>query len=358
MKEKLIIDDIRKDRIWKVCIALEKKESAESLFTSLDKFVTRKLAEKHPAFVDTIKSTDIASDTSLKRLLKPGQQGHLLYKNHPRLEKILDLYIEEYKHHWQQEQSPSPSVPTRSFSEEARNRLSKRASWICSNPDCRQLTIGPSGADRTQVYNLGTACLIYGTKAGDIRYDPNNIHEPDDIENGIWLCFNHAQLVNEHEGDYTAELLIAWKQAHEELMRACMEGRKRISFSMNQDEEEPAAAAAIIAFFDQQQILFAPGSTIPKENIITAVQDIGSWLLEQAAHILFDGRLEQLLNAIDRSCDAFLHIARTNKPDMPEYGFAALKKVIGMILNEMGTHYKIPLPANVRSIIPDNKTLH
>lgn len=251
--------------------------------------------------------------------------------------------------------SPARSIPP--FSPATINTLSLRAAGLCSNPSCLRLTAGPSLSNPAKIHQLGVACLIRGVQEGDPRYDAGQVeHRPrhDDIENGIWLCAHDARLVNEAEGIYTAEQLIAWKQAHEELIGACLEGRKRISFSMNQDEEEPAAAAAIITFFDQQGVLYTPGETMSKENITTAIADMRSWMQSQSALVLFDGRLEQLLNAIDRSCEAFLHLARHCDFAMLEIGLAVLKKAIGMVLNEMGTHYKIPLPANVRTIIPDN----
>lgn len=276
------------------------------------------------------------------------------------LEELLELYLEEYEIFPAEEPTPPlpPAITSPPFSPATISALSLRAAGLCSSPHCWQLTSGPSISNPSKAHRLGVVCLIHGLQPGDPRYIPGTRFRRDDIENGIWLCANHAQLVNENEGDYTAELLIAWKQAHELLMQACLEGKKRITISLNPQDEEPAAAAAIIAFFDKQQVLYAGWGAMPKENIIVAMQDIGSWLLEQSGRILFDGRLIQQVSAIDRSCDAFLGIARNGHLAMLEYGLAALTKVIGMVLYEMATHYKMELPANVRTIIPGNNHPH
>ncbi|AXY72744.1 hypothetical protein D3H65_01605 [Paraflavitalea soli] len=251
--------------------------------------------------------------------------------------------------------SPTSSSPP--FSPATINTLSLRAAGLCSNPSCLRLTAGPSLSNPAKVHQFGVACLIRGVQEGDPRYDAGQAElrpRHDDIENGIWLCAHDALLVNKEEETYTAELLMSWKQAHEEVLAAWLEGRKRVSFSMNQEEEEPAAAAAIIELFDQQEVLYAQAGSLSKENITVAVENMRTLMLGQATLVLFDGRLELLLNAINRSCEAFLHLARHCDFAMLEIGLAALKKAIGMVLHEIATHYKIALPARVRTITPDN----
>lgn len=364
MEEKLIIDDTRKEKIFLICSALERGDSPPKLALSLKNFITKVLIDKHPELYKLISKKHIPSASSLRRLLKPGEQGYLMLMHHPYLEKILDLYIEINKEIWQQVSIPplqpvnpmSATVATPPpFSQQALLELSHRASTICSYPECNRLTSGPSMANPVKAYYLGEACLIRGAKPGDPRYDPKAPHTTDDIENGIWLCTYHAQMVNQHDGiDYPAPLLQDWKSAHEQLMHACMEGKKRIFFALNQEDDQSAHATRILAFFNAQQLLFDPWGTAPHEHLVTVVKNIGAWLLKENAHILLGSRLQQQVYAIDYACDAFLELAVNSDTARFRYALAAFKKALGMMLNEMATCYKVELPANITTIIPQH----
>lgn len=285
--------------------------------------------------------------------------------NYYHLEDLLDLYLEEYETVPLQTATPGHTAITTvnavtatslpPFSQQSLIELSHRASLICSYPECNRLTSGPSMANPAKAYYLGEACLIRGARPGDPRYDPRTPHTTDDIENGIWLCTFHAQMVNQHDGiDYPAALLQDWKSAHEQLMHACMEGKKRIIFALNQADDQSARAVRILTFFNAQQPLFDPWGTVPGEHLVIIVKNISAWLLQENAYILLGSRLQQQVYAIDYACDAFLALAAISDTARFMYAFAAFKKALGMMLHEMTTCYQAELPPNISTIIPQH----
>ena len=92
-----------------------------------------------------------------------------------------------------------------------------RVEGICSNPDCRRLTIGPH-SDKEKFLNLGRASHITAAAPGGPRYDPNITRdERRSIDNAIWLCNMCADKIDKDEEKYTQKLLLSWKKKSESI---------------------------------------------------------------------------------------------------------------------------------------------
>jgi hypothetical protein len=93
--------------------------------------------------------------------------------------------------------------------------LAERVGFRCSNPNCRQLTSGPS-ADPNKSLNIGVAAHITAASPGGPRYDANlSPEERKGPENGIWLCQNCAKLVDNDPQRYSSAVLYTWKLSAE-----------------------------------------------------------------------------------------------------------------------------------------------
>ncbi len=105
-------------------------------------------------------------------------------------------------------------MPRDDFSADTKQRLAKRAGYLCSI--CKQLTIGPSQESERSVNLTGEAAHIASAAPLGRRYDASQTpEERADIENGIWLCANHATLVDRDESTFTAGELKRFKKIHE-----------------------------------------------------------------------------------------------------------------------------------------------
>lgn len=112
--------------------------------------------------------------------------------------------------------------------------LAKRAGMLCSNPNCRQPTSGPTQHPDKAV-NIGVAAHITAASAGGPRYDRSMASDGrSSIENGIWLCQTCAKLVDSDEGRYTVALLRQWKAGIEaEAASALESGRPSAASTIN-----------------------------------------------------------------------------------------------------------------------------
>jgi hypothetical protein len=102
------------------------------------------------------------------------------------------------------------------FSRDVIDRLAKRAGMKCSCPQCRLPTSGPDAAEGTT--NLGVAAHITAASPGGARYDESlTPSERSSIANGIWLCQNHAKLIDDDEATYSVDRLQDWKATAERM---------------------------------------------------------------------------------------------------------------------------------------------
>jgi hypothetical protein len=114
------------------------------------------------------------------------------------------------------------------FSSATKRSLALRAGYRCSL--CKGPTVGPSDESPTATTNIGVAAHICEASPGSKRFDASMSPEQrSDISNGIWLCSDHAALIDRDEATYTTERLHGIKRDHEiagaeSLRRARREG--------------------------------------------------------------------------------------------------------------------------------------
>ncbi len=107
------------------------------------------------------------------------------------------------------------------FPSKIRRALALRAGYRCSFPGCSRITVGPSAESPEAVASIGVAAHICAAAPGGKRYDPKMTSDQrKDISNAIWMCANHAILIDRDDTTYTKENLIEWKENHESLINS------------------------------------------------------------------------------------------------------------------------------------------
>ncbi|TGL17376.1 hypothetical protein EHQ47_19465 [Leptospira bourretii] len=105
------------------------------------------------------------------------------------------------------------------FSTQTKELIGKLSGYHCSFPECSQYTIGMTESDeKKKVSSIGVACHIYPATSNPkvARYDskiPKDFLKSEN--NGIWMCQNHAKLIDDDDSSYTADLLFFWKKISE-----------------------------------------------------------------------------------------------------------------------------------------------
>jgi len=157
--------------------------------------------------------------------------------------------------------------------------LGKRASYICSNPDCRALTIAPSDVDLEKFIYIGEAAHITAAAPEGPRHDESLSSEQRcSIENGIFLCKGCARMIDVNQGiDFPEETLRSWKSQHEKWVRSNLNKSPNALVSTVDGVHQAEGKGDVIALDIQTPTLMRPGTkSIAKgEGNITATR-IGS----------------------------------------------------------------------------------
>lgn len=88
------------------------------------------------------------------------------------------------------------------FSEPVKRQLREMCGGICSNPDCKVYTFGPTMEERSGYSNIGVAAHIAAAAPGPgaRRYDPTMTSEiRGSATNGVWLCQSCSKLIDTDE---------------------------------------------------------------------------------------------------------------------------------------------------------------
>ena len=118
--------------------------------------------------------------------------------------------------------------PRDDFPKHVADALAKRAAFICSNPECRALTIAPSEIEDSKFLYIGKAAHICAAAVGGPRYDARMTpEERKAASNGVFLCSNCADMIDKNSGlDFPVALLKGWKDAHEQWVGANLNKRQ------------------------------------------------------------------------------------------------------------------------------------
>ncbi|MHA7663712.1 hypothetical protein [Mycolicibacterium sp. HS_4_1] len=101
------------------------------------------------------------------------------------------------------------------FLQTTKTNLARRVGYLCSNPNCGKLTVGPA-AGHPGSTNIGIAAHITAASVLGPRYDETlNREQRRSADNGIWCCQNCAHLIDADDSAYEEETLRSWKRAAE-----------------------------------------------------------------------------------------------------------------------------------------------
>ena len=241
------------------------------------------------------------------------------------------------------------------FSATTASRAAKRAAYICSNPKCRRLTIGPDAVDLSKSISTGRASHIKAASEGGPRYDSNQSSaQRGSIANAIWLCGACADLIDKNQGgSYLVGQLENWKEDHEALIKLCLEGERRAIFQFGTHAEDVVTATKALAILKDKGFLFAPYSQESHHFVVQSMQDLRGSLALLAGQIEQTSKLTVIIESIIGACR---HYMNTTRPDV---GFdemndrlSAVRKIVGINVSELCSFYHLDPGLELASTFP------
>lgn len=242
------------------------------------------------------------------------------------------------------------------FPPKVRKTVAERAGYLCSNPFCNTLTIGPCEADEEISSNKGVAAHICAARANGPRYDINqSVTERKSISNAIWLCGSCSILIDKNDGvDYPKELLQDWKKNHVRLIKNNLEGADKIVFNGNLKQEELDMVRKVVAYLEDRGMLFVEVVAENVEHVILSIREIRTYLTQIKANIKGDSEiLDHLVSNMTNECRKFMNSTST-KSNTNDFcnNLAILRKSMGIYLLEMKKHYGVTIGEPLNTILP------
>ncbi len=241
------------------------------------------------------------------------------------------------------------------FPPDIKNKLSERAAYICSNPSCNHITIGPDNTNQSKSTKVGIAAHICAASPGGPRYDMSQTPATRrSISNGIWLCGTCSILIDKNNGyDYPADHLRKWKADHEKLIKDCLEGGKRIMFNFMTLADQSQTCRKIIKFLEQRGALFMDLQHENPMYVYDSVKEVRTFLTQIQSEIIPDSPLEVIVDSINHACRHFMNTTNSNMT-LTEiaYSLGAMRKIIGLNLLDMKRVYGVQLSGQINKILP------
>lgn len=162
------------------------------------------------------------------------------------------------------------------FDKKIIDTIAKRASYICSNPDCRSNTLGPSEKDPEKYIYTGKVSHIIAASENGPRNDHSfTSKQRSSIENGIFLCSNCADMIDKNMGsDFPVDLLKKWKDNHEIWVKENLNKSKNSTISIIDGNHYARGRGNVTGIDARETIFIKPGtkSTAEGEGNITATR--------------------------------------------------------------------------------------
>lgn len=248
-----------------------------------------------------------------------------------------------------------PAHLRHSFPPNVISKVAERAAYLCSNPECHRVTIGPDSAAAHKSIKTGEAAHICAASPGGPRYDMSQLEsERRGIGNAIWLCAACADLIDKNSGhSYPVEHLRKWKRDHEILMKECVEGGKRIVLQFLPHRPDEGIALQLIHILEDKGALYQPYDQEDPKRVAESLKELRTTLTALRAQVAPDSPLDVILESIARACRHYMNTT-PDHPDMKELSFSlgAVRKVIGLNVGELLKHYKLQASPQLKSIVP------
>ncbi|KOA70282.1 HNH endonuclease signature motif containing protein [Pantoea sp. CFSAN033090] len=186
--------------------------------------------------------------------------------------------------------------------------IAYRAAYICSNPECNTLTIGPALNDTSLKNKKGEAAHIFGEKTGAARFSANPSIDIDSIENGLWLCANCHTLIDKNNGiDYSESQLFEWKKEHEETISVILRTHKSPIPLIYRQSKNRKIAQNIVELMCTKGVYFHSHCAEREEYATKSIIELRKAIQKEMRDIDADKRLKGIIQGIQDANREFMN---------------------------------------------------
>lgn len=187
------------------------------------------------------------------------------------------------------------------------------------------------------------------------------------IENGIWLCQQCSRLIDTDWKDWPREQLCGWKKQHEHFVKTLGEiGTKQAIHEVLVSVDERAAVRKLLTLFADRRFLYTLFDYEIPRHVLESVQMVRSELRTISSTAPAGSMVKERAESMLRICRTFLQDCGDLNDDRPLFGgrepsraelfhdqLAITRKILGMHVQALSTEYSIPVPEELKDIVPE-----
>ncbi|UST71408.1 HNH endonuclease [Pseudomonas moraviensis] len=237
------------------------------------------------------------------------------------------------------------------FSAKTANIIAYRSGYICNNPLCNVLTIGPAVADPLLSLKKGEAAHILGEKEGAPRHEAIGDALLNSAENGLWLCVGCHTLIDKNNGvDYKKETLIEWKEAHEELISVLLRTHQSPLPLVRRFSSNSKIAQDIVDTLSHRGVMFQSYSAENPTHVIESINQIKLRLSRCLRQIDLDKNLRDICDDLISECRRLLN--DNSKDHLGLFSYVDVIRIrAGRTLYRLKNEYGCEITGPIASIV-------
>jgi hypothetical protein len=238
------------------------------------------------------------------------------------------------------------------FDKKTSEIIAYRAAYICSNPECNTLTIGPTITDPQLKNKKGEAAHILGEKAGAARHDPKSSINIASVQNGLWLCANCHTLIDKNKGaDYSSDDLFGWKKDHEETISMLLRTHKSPLPLISRQSTNRKIAQNIVDYISNKGVYFQCHLIENPDHVIKSIDEVRKEINREVKAIDSDKRLKEICRSIQDANREFMNELSLDNSLLHHY-LIILRHRVGLQLKRLRDEIGCNISGHITSIIP------
>ncbi|MGS2811524.1 HNH endonuclease [Nocardia sp. MW-W600-9] len=241
------------------------------------------------------------------------------------------------------------------FTPKTKALVAARAGYMCSNPDCNRLLVGPevNTNDSLLKSSIGEFAHIRGRADDSPRWEPAMTDDQRaDPENAIFLCATCHTLIDNNGGPgYTAGDLTAWRDAHTATVRRLLASPIALLSEFRRREKNGAIVSHIFNVIADKRAVYERPELESWSEVISSLGTLRTTLTQELKEVENDYNLAKLIKNIIASARTFMTKVKIDPYFRPALGqehaerhLAVMREEIGETLRLLATAYNIPLP--------------
>ena len=242
------------------------------------------------------------------------------------------------------------------FTPKTKALVAARAGYMCSNPDCNRLLVGPevNTEDKLLKSSIGEFAHIRGRADDSPRWEPAMTDDQRaDPENAVFLCATCHTLVDNNGGPgYTTDKLTAWRDEHTATVRRILAGPPIPLLSeFRRREKNGAIVRHVFNVIADKRAVYERPELESWSEVISSLSALRTTLTHELREVENDYKLAKMIKDITTSARTFMTKVKVDHYSGPVLGhehaerhLAVMREEIGGTLRLLSSAYNIPVP--------------